>query len=82
MPLRAGCLAGGYRDVKMSPFFQEVNFAKLVKKQIKAPWVPHIEDALDISHFENFDAGEGGIADFARGKRPLTADEQIVFRDF
>lgn len=75
----AGCMAGGYRDVKNHPFFQEVNFNKLVKKQIKAPWVPSIEDPLDISHFENFDAGD---ADFTKGKKKLTADEQIVFRDF
>lgn len=77
---RLGCMAGGYRDVKHHPFFQEVNFNKLVKKQIKAPWVPHIEDALDISHFENFDAEDE--KEFTRGKKPLTADEQIVFRDF
>mmetsp|Transcript_2908 Transcript_2908/g.5294 ORF Transcript_2908/g.5294 Transcript_2908/m.5294 type:complete len:947 (+) Transcript_2908:140-2980(+) len=76
---RLGCMAGGYREVKHHQFFQEVNFNKLVKKQIKAPWVPFIEDALDISHFENFDAdGE----DFTKGKKPLTADEQIVFQDF
>ena len=74
-----GCMAGGYRDVKHHPFFKEVNFNKLVKKQIKAPWVPFIEDVLDISHFENFDAGN---EDFTKGKKPLTADEQIVFKDF
>lgn len=77
---RLGCMAGGYREVKHHDFFQEVNFNKLVKKQIKAPWVPHIEDALDISHFENFDAEDE--KEFTRGKKPLTADEQIVFQDF
>jgi len=76
---RLGCMAGGYRDVKQHPFFQEVNFNKLVKKQIKAPWVPFIKDFLDITHFENFDCDD---EDFTRGKKPLTADEQIVFQDF
>ena len=76
---RLGCLAGGYREVKDHPFFKEVNFNKLVKKQIKAPWVPHIENKLDISHFENFDDEDD---DFTKGKKPLTADEQIVFQDF
>lgn len=77
---RLGCLAGGYRDVKDHPFFQEVNFNKLVKKQIKAPWVPFIEDPLDISHFENFDSENE--KDFAKGKKPLTVDEQVVFQEF
>ena len=58
---------------------QEVNFVKLVKKQIKAPWIPKIEDPLDISNFENF---EDQDEDFSRGRAPLTAEEQIVFKDF
>ena len=76
---RLGCLAGGYRDVKHHPFFREVNFTKLVKKQIKAPWKPQIADPLDISHFESFVDRDG------RGKKdtkPLTEDEQLVFQDF
>ena len=76
---RLGCLAGGYRDVKQHPFFREVNFTKLVKKQIKAPWRPEILDPLDISHFESFVDRDGkGMKD----RKPLTEDEQLVFRDF
>jgi protein kinase A len=75
---RLGCLAGGYRDIKNHPWMQEVNFVKLVKKQIKAPWTPKIDDPLDISNFDNFDDDEG----FAKGKKPLTAEEQLVFQDF
>jgi hypothetical protein len=56
-----------------------VNFNKLVKKQIKAPWVPQIEDPLDISNFEQYD---GGDEDFAKTKKPLTEQEQIVFQEF
>ena len=104
---RLGCLAGGYRDIKNHPWMQEVNFVKLVKKQIKvriafpvlcassctyresgfsnsfslllqAPWTPKIDDPLDISNFDNFDDDDG----FSRGKKPLTAEEQLVFQDF
>jgi protein kinase A len=32
---RLGCLARGYRDIKNHPWMQEVNFVKLVQKQIK-----------------------------------------------
>ncbi len=56
-----------------------MNFNKLVKKQIKAPWVPQIDDPLDISNFEYYD---GNDEDFAKTKKPLTAEEQIVFQDF
>ncbi|KAL3786605.1 hypothetical protein HJC23_008201 [Cyclotella cryptica] len=75
---RLGCLAGGYRDIKNHPWMQEVNFVKLVQKQIKAPWTPKIDDPLDISNFESFD-DDGG---FGKGKKPLTTEEQLVFQDF
>ena len=65
--------------MKNHPFFKEVNFNKLVKKQLKAPCVLVIDNPLDISHFENFDADE---EDFTKGKKPLSADEQLIFADF
>eukprot|EP00985_Skeletonema_marinoi_P016649 scaffold8993_cov207-Skeletonema_marinoi.AAC.5 len=80
---RLGCLAGGYRDIKAHPWMKEVNFNKLVKKQIRAPWVPCIEGAFDISNFEEYESGNcNDYKDFTRTKKPLTADEQVIFRDF
>lgn len=77
---RLGCLAGGYRDIKNHPWFREVNFVKLVKKQIKAPWVPKVEDPLDTSCFDVMD--DANDNDFGKGKKPLSKDEQLVFADF
>jgi hypothetical protein len=54
-----------------------VNFNKLAKKQIKAPWVPQIDDPLDISNFEQFDDDEG-----LKKRKELTPEEQIVFKSF
>jgi serine/threonine protein kinase/CRP-like cAMP-binding protein len=80
---RLGCGAGGYRDIKAHSWMKEVNFTKLVKKQIRAPWLPCIEDAFDISNFEEYESGNcNDYTDFTRSKKPLTADEQVVFRDF
>eukprot|EP00956_Cyclotella_meneghiniana_P010788 scaffold15090_cov50-Cyclotella_meneghiniana.AAC.7 len=75
---RLGCLAGGYRDIKNHPWMKEVNFVKLVMKQIKAPWTPQIDDPTDLSNFDNFDGSENDL----KGKKPLTAEEQLVFKDF
>eukprot|EP01082_Thalassiosira_pseudonana_P008397 g7601.t1 g7601 contig24:1019328-1022422(+) len=77
---RLGCLAGGYREIKKHAWLQEVNFGKLIKKQIQAPWVPDVTDPLDTSNFESPDDAED--EDFLKGKKPLTAKEQIVFQDF
>ena len=59
---------------------QEVNFGKLIKKQIQAPWTPEVNDPLDTSNFESMDEEED--EDFLAGKKPLSAKEQIIFRDF
>jgi len=77
---RLGCLAGGYRDIKKHPWLQEVNFGKLIKKKIQAPWVPDIADPLDTSNFESLDDAED--EDFLKGKKPLSPKEQLVFQDF
>lgn len=80
---RLGCRAGGYRDIKAHPWMKEVNFNKLVKKQIRAPWVPCIEGAFDISNFEEYESEDcNDYKDFTRNKKPLKADEQVVFGDF
>lgn len=77
---RLGCLAGGYRDIKNHAWLQEVNFGKLIKKKIQAPWVPDITNPLDTSNFESLDDAED--EDFLKGKAALTAKEQLVFQDF
>lgn len=77
---RLGCLAGGYREIKNHAWLKEVNFGKLIKKKIQAPWVPDVADPLDTSNFESLDDAED--EDFLKGKAPLTAKEQLVFQDF
>ena len=78
---RLGCLAGGYREIKNHPWMREVNFVKLVKKSIKAPWVPKIDDPLDTSNFGEYQGKDKNEKSF-EGKAPLTSDEQVVFQDF
>ena len=77
---RLGCLAGGYRDIKNHTWLQEVNFGKLLKKKIQAPWVPDVTDPLDTSNFESLDEAED--EDFLKGKAPLTAKEQNEARSW
>ena len=42
--------------------------------------LPRFADPLDTSNFESPDNAED--EDFLKGKKPLTAKEQIVFQDF
>ena len=52
---RLGCLAQAERDIKDHPFMADINFGKLGKRMMKAPWVPMLRDPLDASCFESWD---------------------------
>ena len=54
-----GSIRGG-RDVKAHPFFAPLNFAKLVQREVAAPFVPPITSALDASNFDQSWEDEGG----------------------
>jgi serine/threonine protein kinase len=76
---RLGSLAGGEKDIFRAAWFEEINFDKLKRKELKAPWVPKIKDPLDTSNFENWDH----LDDKAKAKDPpISAKDEEIFKDF
>lgn len=41
-----------FQDIKEHPFFASIDFEKLLRKEIRAPFIPKIKDELDISHID------------------------------
>jgi serine/threonine protein kinase len=52
---RLGSLASGLKDIYRQSWFRDMNFDRLKRKEIRAPWVPKISDPLDTANFENWD---------------------------
>jgi serine/threonine protein kinase len=76
---RLGSLAGGIDDVYAHEWFSEYGFAKLRRKEYRAPWVPDIKDPLDKSNFEDW----GHLQDKTLSKEPvLSAKSQALFDNF
>lgn len=77
---RLGCLAQAERDIKGHPFMADINFGKLGKRMLKAPWVPQLKNLLDASCFESWDH----LDDKERkgGYTPLSKKEQEIFVEF
>jgi serine/threonine protein kinase len=75
---RLGNLSRGHWDVKEHPWFASLDFEKLCKKEIKAPWKPTIKDSFDSSQFEDFSREEKEV----NREKPLNKTEQLVFKDF
>ena len=77
---RLGSFANAEKDIKAHPFFQGIDWKKLLKKDIKAPFTPNVSDPLDGSNFDDYSKLE------AKAKKEkvqkLTAAEQKLFTRF
>jgi len=63
---RYGNLANGSRDIFGHAWFQEVDWERLYRKEIPAPYVPKVEGDWDASNFDTYpenDLSEYGIVD-------------------
>lgn len=76
---RLGNLSRGHRDIKDHEWFSEVDFKKLVRKEVGAPWIPEMKDPFDASHFDDY---RGSEREDNSKRRPLSREEQELFRDF
>ena len=54
--LRLGCLAGGVQDIMTHPWFTIVNvqWGAMLKKELRAPFIPPIKDQHDSSNFDPY----------------------------
>merc|ERR1719394_434795 len=50
---RLGNLKGGAMDVMMDPFFNGVSWRQVLEKQVRAPYIPHVENDHDTQHFDD-----------------------------
>jgi len=51
---RLGCLKNKSRDVSGHLFFKPIDFGELVRKTIKAPFIPRISSPTDTSNFDEY----------------------------
>lgn len=76
---RLGSLAEGSKGIFRAPWFHDIDFGMLRRKEIKAPWKPQIKDPLDGSNFEDWShLKDKDTDDFP----PLTPQEQKIFETF
>lgn len=73
---RLGSFAGGDKDIRDHPWFADIDFERLSKKETKAPVIPKTRDPLD--------EGETWPVEYLEDNTlPLpTADEQKLFEGF
>ncbi|GMH60202.1 hypothetical protein TrRE_jg3770 [Triparma retinervis] len=55
---RIGMTKGGVQAICDQEWFSDVDWNAYNSKKIKAPWIPHCKDPLDVSNFDPYDQEE------------------------
>jgi serine/threonine protein kinase len=76
---RLGSRAGGWKDIFRSPWFDEVDMRRLLKRELEAPWVPDLKNPLDSSKFDDCSKLEDKMQAKAA---TITKEQQKIFKTF
>uniref|UniRef100_A0A669QD08 Serine/threonine-protein kinase N3 n=1 Tax=Phasianus colchicus TaxID=9054 RepID=A0A669QD08_PHACC len=78
-------LGAGEKDaeeIKIQPFFKEMDWDALYARTLKPPFVPTLKDPTDISNFDEEFTSQKPILTPPEEVALLTRKEQAVFKDF
>jgi protein kinase A len=73
---RLGCLSGGAEDIKSHPWFASVDWGRLIRKQVRPPFLPKLRTPWDTSNFPRYPEEP------AKHFRELSQKEQDLFSTF
>ena len=73
---RLGNLSRGHLDIQDHPWFEKINFATIINKELKAPWIPEKKNPMEATHFEQSRAQKEFHG------RPLSKKDQALFDGF
>jgi protein kinase A len=73
---RLGCRGQADLEIRNHPWFSDIDFGKLYRKELTAPWIPKISDPFDSSNFNPKEPKSKA------GLKKLKTWEQEKFKDF
>ncbi|KAI5729540.1 hypothetical protein M8J76_003623 [Diaphorina citri] len=79
---RLGSSERDAEDVKKQAFFRHIQWEELLHRRVKPPFVPTVTDVGDVSNFDEEFTSEKPELTPPKDPRPLTDDEQNLFKDF
>ncbi|XP_046391146.1 uncharacterized protein LOC124159397 isoform X2 [Ischnura elegans] len=79
---RLGSSERDAEDVKKQAFFRNISWDDLLLRRVKPPFVPTIHSLEDVSNFDEEFTSEKPHLTPPKDPRPLSDEEQSLFRDF
>jgi len=77
----AGCLRGGFNDIREHPWFAKLEWERLLAGGIPAPYVPRVKDEKDTSNFDDYPDSDSEVTGRDTAGR-LTGKEADLFTEF
>mmetsp|Transcript_10375 Transcript_10375/g.21429 ORF Transcript_10375/g.21429 Transcript_10375/m.21429 type:complete len:837 (+) Transcript_10375:96-2606(+) len=77
---RLGSFAGADKDIRRHPFFDDIDWKRLLRKELKVPFKPDVKNPLDGSNFDDYSKLEAKERNERYPK--LTGAEQRLFDKF
>ena len=73
----------GIEEIKNHPFFASIDFDMVLKKKIKAPFIPELASDTDVQYFdEEFTSEEVGMSYIPKKNMEMIKKNQNKFNDF
>jgi len=69
-----------FNEIKNHPFFAEINWEMLYKKEIPPPFLPSVKNDIDTGYLESFDVTTEKV-EFDKPEQPLTEEEKKTFSE-
>nr|CAH8827025.1 unnamed protein product [Trichobilharzia regenti] len=79
---RLGSSAQDAEEIKRQPFFRKLDFAALLARKIKPPFVPVVSNPEDVSNFDEEFTKERAVLTPAKERPPLLDADQLNFQNF
>ncbi|CAH2316297.1 serine threonine- kinase N3 [Pelobates cultripes] len=79
---RLGAGPNDAEEIKPHPFYQAIDWGALYARNVKPPFVPSLNNPLDVRNFDEEFTGQKPILSPSDDPRPVAAIDQILFQDF
>jgi len=79
---RLGSSQRDAEDIKKQPFFKDMKWESLLNRKLKAPFIPTVKHAEDVSNFDVEFTSEEPILTPPKERRGLSVNDQTLFTGF
>ena len=74
---RLGSSPRDAEDIKKQPFFKEMKWESLLHRKLKAPFIPTVKHAEDVSNFDVEFTSEDPVLTPPRERKALSSGDQV-----